>query len=235
MICIGVCEQNPKRIEDLRKRILQYSMRTDRDFKMLWMIDGEADKKIVKYAQELQIVLISLDLPEGRCIGKSVYRENPNCLICYYKSEKCDLEPVLGSRPIAFYLWEDKNDQFEVKLNDLIEEMMSGGRVFVYETRKTKHVIPIQNIAYFQSNLKYVEVHGNEKDECSLYAKLTDIEKLLEEQGVAESFLRIHKSYIVNVSQIVFVDKTSHMVELLNGDVLPISNVHYSKVVKNAF
>jgi len=68
-----------------------------------------------------------------------------------------------------------------------------------------------------------------------LYAKLTDIEKLLEEQGVAESFLRIHKSYIVNVSQIVFVDKTSHMVELLNGDVLPISNVHYSKVVKNAF
>ena len=139
----------------------------------------------------------------------------------------------MGSRPIAFYLWEDKKDKFEVKLNDLIDEMMKTGRAFVYETRKTKHVIPVQNIAYFQSNLKYVEIHGNEKDECSLYAKLADIEKLLEDQGLTESFLRIHKSYIVNSSQIAFVDKTSHTVELLTGDVLPISDAYYSKVVKN--
>lgn len=232
MLFIGVCEQDQNKIEELHERILHYFMRIDKDFKILWMVDGQADKKVEKYADKMQIALIALDYPCGKEIGKQIYQRNPNCLICYYKSEKCDLEPVLESRPMAFYLWENERSTFDIKMQSLMDALFQSGRIFVYETKKTKYVIPLNDILYLQSNLKYVEIHTKQQDDRTIYGKLTEIETKIEEQGLGVHFLRIHKSYLVNVSQIEFLDKSQHMVIMSNGEELPISDAQYPKVIK---
>ena len=68
----------------------------------------------------------------------------------------------------------------------------------------------------------------------SIFGKLTDVELLLEEQGLSHRFLRIHKSYIVNIQQVQLLNKTEHRIVLKNGEQLHISNVYYP-LVQRAF
>lgn len=232
MFCIGVYDTRKEKIREMRERLVRCSIQTDRDFDVLWITDASAAEKIETYSLKMQLALISLDSPESRHMGEQIYSFNPDCRICYYKSEKCDLEPLLPSRPISFYLWEKEFNTFGRKLEGLLREIMGSGRVFCYETRKTSYVFGVRDILYFQSSLKYVEIHTRSREECSVFAKLSDIERRLKESGLDECFLRIHKSYTVNIIYIETLEKTSHTVRLSGGKRLPVSDTQYAYVVK---
>lgn len=241
MFCIGVYEKDREKVKRIRERILRYSMQTDRDFDIFWFVDSSVEEKIEKYASKIQMVFLSLDFPEGKQIGDKLYRFNPKCLICYYKSAECNLESVLSSRPIAFYewnnqkeegKWNEKDEEFVEKLDRMIKEVLDIGHIFSYDTRKMKYLLPVHHILYFQSNLKYVEIYMQSKEKYSIYTKLSEIEEKLKEEHIADSFLRIHKSYIVNIAHIKALDKASHMIWLSDDICLPVSEAHYTNVVK---
>ena len=232
LFCIGVYDTRKEIIREMRERLVGCSVRTDRDFEILWMTDASAAEKMETYALKMQLALISLDSPEGRHMGEQIYSFNPDCRICYYKSKKCDLEPLLPSRPISFYLWEQEPDVFGRKLEGLLREITGSGKVFFYETRKTSYVFGVRDILYFQSSLKYVEIHTRSREECSVFAKLSEIERRLKDSGLEECFLRIHKSYIVNIIYIEALDKAGRMVKLSGGEQLPVSDAWYAHVAK---
>lgn len=102
LFCIGVYDTRKEIIREMRERLVGCSVRTDRDFEILWMTDASAAEKMETYALKMQLALISLDSPESRHMGEQIYSFNPDCRICYYKSKKCDLEPLLPSRPSLF-------------------------------------------------------------------------------------------------------------------------------------
>ncbi len=53
------------------------------------------------------------------------------------------------------------------------------------------------------------------------------------ESSLSSTFLRTHKSYIVNKTYIEKIDKTNRLAVLINGEDLPISNSQYSKVLED--
>ena len=87
------------------------------------------------------------------------------------------------------------------------------------------HVIPISSILYFQSYGDYVQI-------------ITATEKLIKEQTMkyfeshlpSNQFVRIHRSYIVNIemiSRIELYTKQNQLVTLKNGDQLKVSAAGY--------
>lgn len=243
MFCVGVYETDPCRRGIMRERIVRYAMQADFDISLLYITDAASRTEVAKYADRMQIALLCMDSPEYMELGRQIYQSNPDCRICFYKSDSCDLEPVLETRPIGFYRYEKlaqppqlpqgrghEDREFMGKLDRIVRDVLASGGVFRYETRKNMFLLPLRNILYFQSDLKYVDIRLLEHPDQRIYGKLSDMEQALERDNLADRFVRIHKSYLVNIRHITLLDKVTHSVVLTNGEQLPISSIQYAAV-----
>ena len=100
-------------------------------------------------------------------------------------------------------------------------------RIVVKDNHKIK-IIPLQTIHYLESADDYVKIHTAE----GVFLKnktMGFFEQTLEPQ----QFIRIHRSYLVNVQLITRIDpyeKESHLAVLSTGVKLPVSKTGYSKL-----
>jgi two-component system LytT family response regulator len=100
-------------------------------------------------------------------------------------------------------------------------------RVVIKDGSKIK-IIPAHDIFYLEAADDYVKVHT--KDGYFLKNKtMSHFEQVLD----ANHFVRSHRSYIINISQITRIDpyeKDNHVAVLKSGAKVPISRGGYSKV-----
>ena len=80
--------------------------------------------------------------------------------------------------------------------------------------------------------MKYVNIVTSDGKKDSIYAKLSQMEENIHEQGNGDYFVRVHKSYIVNSFHIKGIDKTNHTVHLFSGEELPISEACYKDAIR---
>ena len=90
------------------------------------------------------------------------------------------------------------------------------------------HVIACEKIAYIEAQDDYVQILSDGKS----YLKNQRMAEL-ESQLAPEQFLRIHRSYIVNIECVARIEqatKDSHVAILKDGSKLPISRSGYQKI-----
>lgn len=101
------------------------------------------------------------------------------------------------------------------------------GRVLIRDGARV-HVIASEKIDYIEAQDDYVQIHSEGK----AYLKSQRLSEL-EGQLDAGKFLRIHRSYLLNIeclSRIEQAGKDSHVAVLKDGSKLPISRSGYQKV-----
>src|SRR5471032_3064886 len=101
------------------------------------------------------------------------------------------------------------------------------GRVLIRDGAKV-HVIASEKIDYVEAQGDYLQFYSEGKS----YLKNQSMAEL-ESQLAPEQFMRIHRSYIVNiecVSRIEQATKDSHVAILKDGSKLPISRSGYQKI-----
>lgn len=119
----------------------------------------------------------------------------------------------------------DENVAKLVKHNDEETEVLS--RVVVKKGQKI-NIIPVENINYLEAQDDYVMIHTVE----GKFLKQKTM-KYFETHLPVENFVRIHRSYILNINfmrQIELFEKESHKVILKNDTRLPVSKSGYSKL-----
>ena len=237
---IAFFEKNEQSWIKLKEWLCEYTIRKDMDFSVLRFYRKDAAEVLFKYAIGISFAFISPDHEESMKIGKALARLNPHCYICYYAQKPCEFQPFLHTRPFDFYFGIRYQNDMDTVMDAMLSEYIQSSGTFLYETRRSFLYYPIKNIAYFQSDLKYVHVIEtnripNEMQEQEnthrLYARLSDIEAELEKQKTAWCFVRIHKSYLVNQYHIASVDKQNHSVQLTNDEILPISASFYNEAI----
>lgn len=103
----------------------------------------------------------------------------------------------------------------------------SQNRIVVKQEGKIK-IIPTQEIQYIEANGDNVKIATSEGN----YSKNKTM-SYFEEQLGANDFVRIHRSYIVNVSLVTRIDaydKESHLAVLSSGMQLPVSKSGYQRL-----
>lgn len=221
MICTAIYDKNEKNRKTLRDWITEYLMQQEMDMDVLWLTKEIIIEKLCSLSYRMQIAFISLEDGFGVSLGKMLYSVNPECRIIYYASKDYDIKQLLSTRPIGYYLLSEGKQQFFSVFSKVFDEMRSSINVFSFETRGEIHFIPMRQILYLQSDLKYAIIHTL-NGESKLYSKLSPLEKKL-----SNDFVRIHKSFIVNSAFVSCISKKEHTVLLKNGEVLPISAVNY--------
>jgi two-component system LytT family response regulator len=112
-------------------------------------------------------------------------------------------------------------------LDTIAQSTGQPNRVVVKEGSKIK-IIPVPHIQYVEGADDYVKIHTQE----GVFLKnktMQHFEQLLEQQN----FVRIHRSYLINVQLITRIDpyeKDGHLVILQTGMRLPVSKSGYAKL-----
>jgi two-component system, LytTR family, response regulator len=98
----------------------------------------------------------------------------------------------------------------------------------VVKTGNNIRIIPMHEIEYLQADDDYVKIHT--KDGSFLKKKtISYFEKVMD----ASQFVRVHRSYIVQVQQVTRIEpyeKDGHIAILKSGEKIPISKTGYPKL-----
>jgi hypothetical protein len=226
-ISIAVCEQDHKNISLLRRLLTELSIQYNFEIQLYWFFSDNIEEKLMELSECINLTLISLDILNAGDIGQKLYKTNPHCYILYYKNQGTDLEPLLSSRPIAFQLGLKNFGQFQEKLIRICMDIWSQDNMFYYQSKNFVCLLPYSSIAYFESNYKYVMIHTISGRVLQMYQKLDDVEGKL----TGGLFLRVHKSYIINMKYAENINKTDHSLWLKNGENVCISKAYYDRTL----
>ena len=128
-----------------------------------------------------------------------------------------------------YLLKKDYATKIELYISDAIKQLKKSRQTLKIMINGEVIDIPLSAILYIESNLRTVTIHvQKEKNtkQYSYYAAISDLEKKLEPQG----FLRIHKSYLVNMHHIKKYQCKGAL--LSDGTELRVSEKYYSEQKK---
>ena len=121
---------------------------------------------------------------------------------------------------------QDKFEQVFLRAASLVQKKATD--MFLCESGTVQNVIPIKEIAYFEIWKRIVTVHFHKNEKADFYSTLEQIEEQLQGKG----FIRVHRSYMVNVNFISKFQKNS--IILKTGENIPIG-VTYVKNARHIF
>lgn len=158
-------------------------------------------------------------------VARKIRENDADAILIYisaydnYFIELFEVEPFrFIKKPVDDYI-------FEVYFNKAYERILKDETYFEYRFNKADYKIPINNISYFESSGRLINIiHMDGKDK--FYGKLNYVEKQLGDSKIP--FLRIHQSYLVNYR---FICKISFShVTLRDSTVLQISEDRQKKI-----
>jgi len=132
------------------------------------------------------------------------------------------------SKSLEKYLQLGNNmEAIEALKNGNISNQESAERV-VLKVRNEIKIIPVQDIKYLEANDDYVNIYTKE-GKFLKNKTLTFYEKTLE----SSQFVRVHRSYLVNISEITKIEpyeKEGYMLRLKGGESIPVSKSGFPKL-----
>jgi len=174
-------------------------------FATLYVIMGENQMKYIISASYTKVLLASL-----------IYM-----IVVLYLNAQTDNEQAI--EPIN----EENNEISAQEATETAQEIEKLERIAI-KTGQKLDVITVSEIVYFQAEGDYVRIFTDsgkflKEDTIKFYqARLSDTE-----------FVRVHRSYLVNVSKILRIElyeKQTQMLSLSNGDKLKISASGYKRL-----
>lgn len=118
--------------------------------------------------------------------------------------------------------------QTEPALDSLIADTSEKLERVLIRDREQVHVIPVEKIDYVEAQDDYIAIHSEGRSYLKTQ-RLSDLEQKLD----AKTFVRVHRSYIVNVSQLQAIEKfgkDGHAARLRSGKRIPISRAGYERI-----
>lgn len=130
----------------------------------------------------------------------------------------------------AFEKWKssDKNHSKTEAINKIVNKQPDEKSRVVVKDGSTIQIIPTSDILFFEAYDDYVKIHTKEK----YYLKKKTL-SYYEQTLNSKDFLRIHRSYILNVNYLTKIDsfeKNSYRATLTNQVKIPISRNSYAQL-----
>lgn len=222
MLKIIICEDNTVCLEkaisathkalgnfDIEYKICKYLSYCD---EMQKDIDDKINKKI--YILDIELPNIS-----GIQIADKIRTDDWDSIIIFVTSHPECKNDIFYARLMA-YDYISKYSTYDKRLQQSIEKaakIVGKKRVFSYKHNRTIYRIELDNILYIEriNGTKKCIIYTETGHEYEISGNMQDILDKLD-----ESFVLSHKSCIININKVKFVDYNSNTITLTNGEVI---------------
>ncbi|MDH6366585.1 MULTISPECIES: LytTR family DNA-binding domain-containing protein [unclassified Breznakia] len=225
MIEICLCEDNQR----TREREIEFLEKFDRKHNVMMQLSTFKTAEellffLADHLKEVDIFLLDVYLPDmsGIELAKKIRNMGSDAQIIFITSSKDHVFEAFDTMPLHYIT---KDTFYSGKLEDAllkaIELRNTRSPQFTYKKRGSDNFVDINDIYSFEINGRVTIIdttHGVD----DFYGKMQDLEESLP----MDSFLRVHRSFMVNMKHIIRFSPT--MITLRNGKEIPIGKSYYA-------
>ena len=228
MLKIAICEDNSIYAKELSKKVSYFFWNRKIDFSIsIFSLHDEIEA--LDFSQySLFLLDIELGNKNGIEIGIQIKKCNPSAAIIYVSEFYTYAIAGYKARPMAYILKSDTqfDKNLDEALQDFVHEKLNPQEFIDLKTKHETACILLNDIIYVESFSRKIMIHIADGTDLEIYGKISEMENHLANKG----FLRIHKSYLVNMN---CISKISNYQTFINsGKILPTSKNKYSSIIK---
>lgn len=193
---------------------------------------GEGICRALQHGETFELIFLDIELTNCSGIDVSIFireKQNDQTTQIVYVTGKNEYDRLLFEyRPFGFIAKPIDYKKIEKMIFKYQSLYSDQNPVFCYMLNHTNCWIRLERILYFESDDRKVNIYQSDTDDIiSFYGKMTEVY----EQVKGNSFLFIHKSYIVNEQYITGYQSDS--VRMSNGKELTISRSRRKELFHN--
>ena len=176
---------------------------------------------------EYDVIFLDIEMAKinGVEVGKTIRAaDDEQTVIIYISGNDGYALALFEIRPFDFLLKPINEEKLEEDLLKIIALKEKENRYFEYKNGKCLERVRYQDVLYFCSSGKKILIYKTDGTIDEFYGKMADVENKVP----TLSFLKIHKSYLVNIDHIKHYEYQE--IQLDNKTALIISQTHRKKV-----
>lgn len=220
MLRIAICDDEKIICQQFEDMLFEISNDMHHEIETEVYYSGEEFCKFLLKGNRYDIIFLDIELNEinGVEVGKKIRNElnDEHTQIVYISSKENYAMELFEVRPLNFIIKPIIKGKIESILLTAIKLLEKERRFFEYKNNNVSYSVPIDDILYFESNGRKVNIVLSEETK-SFYGKLSTVETQINNND----FIMIHKSYLVNFNYCI--EYTYEYVKMSNGEILTIS------------
>ena len=226
MVRIAVCDDMEIFIRDLKKMVEEYPWREG--YSVDTFRTAEELIKAIQKGQQYDILIMDIFLGEavkGTDVAVSIKKLNPATLIIYISSYECFYPDMVQAEPFKFLSKPVLKEELYPVLDTAYARISMCN--YTYSFNNETHIVNLKDIIYMRSEHRKVYIKDIKGAETFFYSRLDMVEKEIE--GICSFYVRINKSYLVNMNYITGV-RPNHMVVM--DECIPITRKYKDSCIK---
>ncbi len=188
---------------------------------------GKITEKLGEEFNCYDIVFLDATDGNGVALAAKIRRKNFLSSIIFTGNTDYDITSLLRYRPTAcIFNFSDIKPIYDALGWSFMEQKQIRPYIIV-KNKEALIRVNFSDIYYFESSKRVVSLFTKKKV-IKFYSKLGDVMTMLPQNG----FIRCHQSYIVNMTEIIGLDKALRSFRLTNGTSIEISKSYYAQSIE---
>jgi len=230
MFRIAICDDNKVFVNYMAQAVkAEFERQYNENIELETYISGK-----LMYQHHLikpfDVIFLDIDMPEpnGFQLAAEITRLT-ECYIIFVTSHPELVYDSLYFRPLNF-IPKSKDSFFIEKLHRVVKQLfneMNQNTTIILENKEVGRVpLLIRNIYYIESNKHYVIYHSEKKEPIKVRSNISELEIYFSQYD----FVRIHKSFLVNLRHVFNINKNNDEIIFKQGFRLTMSK-NYKQTV----
>lgn len=233
MLEIIICDDDEEFLKHISRKIREISMPKNLKVNINTYVSGKNmlfDLSESIHSIDILFIDVVMDDMTGIDVCKKIREYGANTQIIFITSVKSHVFEALDVMPLH-YLIKNEIDDNVIK-NILMKAVTLSNKYkknrFLYKVGHSRRYVKCEDIIFFEINNRVVSMNCSNKNVEVFYSTMDKLENDLDK----DEFIRIHRSYIVNITKIASIN--SNKVVCIDGTVLPVGK-KYTDKLKNQY
>lgn len=229
MLQVVICDDNEEFLKDISDKIHQISISNNLSVNITTYASGKSmlfDLEECIESIDILFIDVLMDGMTGIDVSKEMRKYGSDAQIIFITSVKSHVFEALDVMPLHYLIKNEIDD--DVIKNILIKAVNLSNKYkksgFLYKVGHNRRYIKCEDIIFFEVNNRVISMHRSDKNVDVFYSTMDKLENDLD----GNEFIRIHRSYIVNITKISAINGKS--VTCYNEIVLPIGRKYMDKL-----
>ncbi len=234
MLSIVICDDEEFYIEQIKKGVEDcLHQRYIRDYRIDVFDSGEALCSNLEQLKEYQIAFLDVNMEQmsGLDAAQKIREVNKEVYLAFITAYVDYAVEGYKVDAIRYLIKDSLSKTLPECMDTILDKMAYKQKKEVFQFIDGTREIPVRRICFVESKKHNLIFHikNQEMETRIMYGKMSDIEDILLPHG----FMRIHKSYLVNIKEINKM--VNYKAELKMGESLPIPRDKYRQVKEAYF